>query len=183
MKTLKILLFSAFLFFSFSNVSAQGLGIRAGANLATVSGSDIPDVGDITGYYAGIYYQMSLIKDILYLQPELQYTGQGFSSTSSGTRVDYTMDYITIPILAKIYVIKIFSFEAGPQFGFNINDSFDSTDNVTVESFDPALALGMNINLPFGLSIDGRYVQSFSDAFDNFNEKNQVIQLGLGFKF
>lgn len=185
MKTFKIFIFSAFFLFSLTKVSAQGLGIRGGANFSTVTGGDIPEVGGITGYYAGVYYQLSLIKDFLYLQPEVQYTGQGFSSSASGTKVDYTMDYITIPILAKIYVIKIFSFEAGPQFGFNINDSFDSTDldNYSVESFDPAFALGMNINLPFGLSIDARYVQGFTDAFQNVDEKNQVIQAGLGFKF
>ncbi len=121
MKLLKIFIAGIFIFTFSNSISAQGLGIRAGANFATVTGGEIPDVGGITSYYAGVYYQLSLIKDFLYLQPELQYSGQGFSSTASGTKVDYNMDYITVPILAKIYVIKIFSFEAGPQFGFNIS--------------------------------------------------------------
>ena len=174
------------LVFTVSNTGvAQGLGIRAGANFATVTGGDIPEVGAITSYYAGVYYQMSLIKDLLYLQPEIQYSSQGFSSKESGTTVDYSMDYITVPILAKIYVIKIFSFEAGPQFGFNISDSFETSNSkgYTVETFDPALALGMNINLPFHLSIDARYVYSFTETVTNTNEKNQVVQVGLGVRF
>lgn len=164
---------------------SQGLGIRAGANFATVTGGDIPEVGAITSFYAGVYYQMPLVKDLLYLQPELQYSSQGFSSKQSGESVDYSMDYIAVPILAKIYVIKIFSFEAGPQFGFNISDSFDTTNSkgYTVETFDPAMAVGMNINLPFGLSLDARYVYSFSETVTNTSEKNQVIQAGLGLKF
>jgi hypothetical protein len=180
MKCIKIFIIGIFMV-AFSNaVVAQGFGIRGGANFATLTGGDIPDVGGITGFYAGVYYQMPLIKDFLYLQPELQYSGQGFSSTVSGTAKDYNMDYVTIPIMAKIYVIKIFSFEAGPQFGFNVSDSLE---NVSVESFDPAFALGFGINLPFGISIDTRYVQSFSEAIPDTDEKNQVFQVGLGFKF
>ena len=185
MKNIKII-FVILLVFSLSNKSvAQGLGIRAGANFATVTGGDIPQVGGITGYYAGVYYQMSLIKDFLYLQPEVQYSSQGFSSKEFGETVDYSMDYITLPILAKIYVIKIFSFEAGPQFGFNISDSFETENSkgYTVETFDPGLALGFNINLPLGLYLDARYVYSFSEVVADTNEKNQVFQAGLGFKF
>ena len=70
MKNIKII--CAFLLvFSVANKSvAQGLGIRAGANFATVTGGDIPEVGAITSYYAGVYYQMSLIdlkKELLQL--------------------------------------------------------------------------------------------------------------------
>lgn len=185
MKITKSILVAVFMFSCFNSVIAQGLGIRAGVNFATVSGGEIPNVGGITGYYAGVYYQLSLIKDLLYFQPEVQYSGQGFSSSGTGTTIDYNMDYITVPLLVKIYVIKIFSFEAGPQLGFNISDSFDSTDldGYAVDTFDPAMAFGMNINLPFGLSLDARYVLGFGDAFTDTSEKNQVIQAGLGFKF
>ena len=185
MKIVKIFCVFLFVLTMSNNTVAQGLGIRAGANFATVSGGDIPEVGAITSFYAGVYYQMSLVKDLLYLQPELQYSSQGFSSKQTGESVDYSMDYIAVPILAKIYVIKIFSFEAGPQFGFNISDSFDTTNSkgYTVETFDPAMALGLNINLPFGLSLDARYVYSFTETVTNTSEKNQVIQAGLGLKF
>ena len=185
MKIVKIFCVFLFVLTMSNNTVAQGLGIRAGANFATVSGGDIPEVGAITSFYAGVYYQMSLVKDLLYLQPELQYSSQGFSSKQTGESVDYSMDYIAVPILAKIYVIKIFSFEAGPQFGFNISDSFDTSNSkgYTVETFDPAMALGLNINLPFGLSLDARYVYSFTETVTNTSEKNQVIQAGLGLKF
>lgn len=185
MKYLKIIYLLIFVFSILNTVSAQGLGIRAGANFATVTGGDIPQVGGITSYYAGVYYQMSLVKDLLYLQPEIQYSSQGFSSSQSGKSVDYSMDYITVPILAKIYFLKLFSFEAGPQFGYNISDSFDATDlnGVSVETFDPALALGFNINLPLRISLDFRYVYSFSEVIPNTSEKNQVVQAGVGIRF
>lgn len=66
-----------------------------------------------------------------------------------------------------------------------MNDSFKSTDfnGEPIATFDPALALGFNINLPFHLSLDARFVYSFTEVVANTNEKNQVIQAGASFRF
>lgn len=185
MKNLKVILAGFIIFLCSNTITAQGFGIRGGVNFSTVSGGDIPDVGGITGYYGGVYYQMAIINDLFYFQPEVQYSAQGFSSTSKGITTDYTMDYVTLPLMLRIYVLKIFSFEAGPQFGFNVNDSFTSADlnGESVETFDPALALGFNINLPLRISLDARYIYSFTEVIPNTNEKNQLVQAGVSFRF
>lgn len=185
MKKGLIIIFVFFVFFFSNSVASQGFGIRGGVNFSTVSGGEIPEVGSVTGYYGGVYYQMSIIKDLFYFQPELQYTSQGFSITSDDIKTDYSLDYVTVPLILRVYFLKLFSFEAGPQLGFNVNDSFDVEDlnGETVESFDPTLALGLNINLPLHISIDFRYVYGFNEVISNTEEKNQVFQTGVSFRF
>jgi len=187
MRSLKILLLSAFIVLVSNAVSAQTLGVRAGVNLSTISG-DYYDSTTQTGYYAGIYKEIPVVKDMFFIQPELQYSSEKFSTNLA----DYTIDYITVPVLAKVYVIKLFSFETGPQFGFKINDKTDPnsplfTPQDDFETFNPAWAFGASLNLPFGLSINGRFISSFNSVFKdgNYNDqgKNQVFQIGAAFQF
>jgi hypothetical protein len=185
MRSLKILLLSAIIGLVSNTASAQAFGVRAGVNISTISG-DYYNSSTQTGYYAGIYKEIPLVKSLLFIQPEIQYSSQGFSSNVA----DYTIDYITVPVLAKIYAVKLLSFETGPQFGFKISDKSDS--NVPViepdfETFDPAWAFGASLNLPFGLSINGRFISSFNSVFKegNYNSqgKSQVFQIGAAFQF
>lgn len=187
MRSLKILLLSAFMVLVSNIVSAQALGVRAGVNISTISG-DYANSTNRTGYYAGIYKEIPLIKSLLFIQPEIQYSSQGFSNDIG----DYTIDYITVPVLAKIYAVKLLSFETGPQFGFKINDKSDPNNplidpDFDYESFDPAWAFGASLNLPFGLSINGRFISSFNSVFKdgtyNDDGKSQVFQVGAAFQF
>lgn len=187
MRSLKILLLGAFIMLVSNTMSAQKWGIRGGVNLATISG-DYANSTTQTGYYAGIYKEIPLVKSLLFIQPEIQYSSQGYSNDIA----DYTLDYITVPVLAKVYVIKMLSFETGPQFGFKINDKSDPNNplidpDFDYENFDPAWAFGASLHLPLGLSISGRFISSFNSVFKegdyNDNGKNQVFQLGAAFQF
>jgi hypothetical protein len=176
MRSLKILLLSAFLVLVSNAVSAQAFGVRAGANITDISGKGI-DTSVKTGLYVGVYKEISLVKSLLFIQPEVQYSQEGFSTDNAK---DTKIDYLTVPILAKIYVVKLLSFETGPQFGFAVNDNVDYAD---VNSFVPSWAFGMSLNLPLGLSINGRYISALNDTFDNVDAKNQTIQVGAAFQF
>ena len=93
--------------FTISNYgAAQGLEIKAGANFAPVTGGNIPDIGGLTGYYAGSYYQMPVINDLLYFQPELQYSAQGFCSSCfrNNSRLYYGL--FCSSHVSKLYVLK-----------------------------------------------------------------------------
>jgi hypothetical protein len=185
MKVLKTTLFSALLL-TVSLATAQGIGIRGGVNLTSISG-DYYDSTSQTGYYVGIYDEIPVVKDFFFIQPEIQYSSEKFSTTLA----DYTIDYITVPILAKVYVVKLLSFESGPQFGFKINDKSDPNGFITpqddYETFNPAWAFGASLNLPFGLSINGRFITSFNSVFKDgtYNDqgKSQVFQIGAAIKF
>lgn len=176
MKSLKILLLSAFLMLMSNTVSAQKFGIRAGANFSDISGNGW-DTEAKTGLYVGVYKEMTLIKKLLYIQPEIQYSQEGFAVKNFE---DTKIDYLTVPILAKVYALKLLSFETGPQFGFVVSDNVDYLDKNT---FVPSWAFGMSLNLPLGLSINGRYISALNDTFDGVSGKNQVFQLGAAFQF
>lgn len=177
MRSLKILLLGAFLMLVSNTVSAQKWGIRAGVNFSDIN-ADGWDSSSKTGFYAGVYKEIPLVKSLLFIQPEVQYSQEGFSTDID----DVKIDYLTVPVLAKIYVVKLLSFETGPQFGFVVSDNVDYTD---VNSFTPSWAFGTSLNLPLGLSINARYVTGLDDTFENptLSGKNQVFQLGAAFQF
>lgn len=176
MRSLKILLLSAFIVLVSNAASAQAFGVRAGANISDISGNGL-NTSAKTGLYVGVYKEIPLVKSLLFIQPEIQYSQEGFSTENAK---DTKIDYLTVPILAKLYAVKLLSFETGPQFGFKVSDNVDYTD---VNSFVPSWAFGMSLNLPLGLSINGRYISSLNDTFDNIDGKNQVFQVGAAFQF
>jgi hypothetical protein len=174
MRSLKILLLGAFLILASNTISAQKWGIRAGANFSDVNVDGL-DTDAKTGLYVGVYKEIPLVGGLLFVQPELQYSQEGFS-TDFG---DAKLDYLTVPILAKIYVVKLLSFETGPQFGFLVNDNDFGDSN----SFIPSWAFGTSLNLPLGLSINARYISGLDDTYDGLSGKNQVFQVGAAFQF
>lgn len=178
MRSLKILLLSVFLVAAGNTIKAQGFGIRAGANFTDISGNGL-DTDARTGLFVGVYKEIPLVKSLLFVQPEIQYSQEGFDTNIKDVKVDY----LTFPILAKIYALKLLSFETGPQFGIPISDNADDYYNYNTESFVTSWAFGMSINLPFHLSINGRYITGVTDTFDSFDSKGQAFQIGAAFRF
>jgi len=176
MKSLKILLLAVFLVVAGNTIKAQGWGIRAGANFSDISGGGV-DTSSQTGLYVGVFKEIPLVKSLFFIQPEIQYSQEGFSTHAK----DFKIDYLTFPIMAKVYVLKLLSFETGPQFGFPISDNLDNFYDTN--GFVTNWAFGMSINLPFHLSINGRYITGLSDTLDSFDSKTQVFQVGAGFRF
>lgn len=151
-------------------------GIRAGANFSNVSESNT-DMQ--TGIYAGLYKQFGLVSKLLYIQPELQFSSQGFDTKTTSTE----LNYFQVPVLARLYILKAFSLETGPQIGFLVSDKTSGAVNPDYNTFDTSWAVGMSINLPLGLFIDTRYIAGLSDLADNVTSKNQVIQVSAGLRF
>ena len=178
MKVVKIMFFSMCLIAFSSTVQAQKVGVRAGLNISNVRG--YPDTKPLTGFYAGVFKEITLVPELFFLQPELQYSMQGYKS--GDTKV--SIGYLNIPVLAKVYIIKTFSLEAGPQIGFKVNDNLDVPEGGNeIETFDTAFTGGLGLNFPFGLGINARYVMGLSEIVKDSEAKNQVIQLGASFKF
>lgn len=176
MKSLKILLLGIFLVAASNITKAQGFGIRAGANFTDISGDGFNETDVKTGLYVGVFKEIPLVKSLLFVQPEIQYSQEGFDTDLK----DVKIDYLTFPILAKVYALKLLSFETGPQFGIPISDNID---NYNTENFTTSWAFGMSINLPLHLSINARYITGISDTFDSLDSKGQIAQLGAAFRF
>jgi hypothetical protein len=179
MKTIQSL-FAAFLLLGLTQSAfAQGIGVRAGYNFSNVSEGKLGNTSNRDGYYVGLYKEVPLLDKLLYIQPEVQFSKQGFSNSIS----DVDLSYIQVPILAKLYALKIVSIETGPQFGFKVSDDIKGFDGYDFKTFDAAWAFGASINLPFGLSVNARYISSFNEVVKNRDAKNQVFQLGAALTF
>ncbi len=178
MKVIKVLSFTMFILAISTTVQAQKVGVRAGITISNVSGD--ADTKPLTGFYAGVFKEITLVPELVYLQPELQYSMQGYKVED--TKV--SIGYLNIPVLAKVYVVKTFSLEAGPQVGFKINDNLDVPEGGNeIKTFDTAFVGGLGFNFPMGLSINARYALGLSEIIKDSDAKNQVIQLGAAFKF
>ena len=174
------------------NGNSESFGIKGGLNYSTVTKGDFNEGADPrTSYYLGFYGEVPLIRKVLSLQPEILYSRQGFETNYSDLlgnnyKQEYRIDYINLPILAKVHIGKIFSVEAGPQFGFKINEKIKSENSATfnndVTSFDTALAGGVSFNIDDFL-ISARYTYSVNEVIKNTDSKNSVFQLGIGFNF
>lgn len=209
MKLLKIISTNVLLIGGMASLSAQevqaqsdgsfnkaGFGVKGGLNYATITKGDFDEGPDArTSFYVGATAEIPLIDDSFSIQPEVIYSRQGFERNYSFLGSDYTaeyqLDYINVPVLAKLYIVKGFSVEAGPQFGFKINEKIDldagdddeGNDLDEVNDFDMGLAAGITFQFDGGLFINGRYNHSFNEVIKDSDAKNSVIQFGLGYKF
>lgn len=172
--------------------NGSSFGIKGGLNYATITKGDFDEGPDPrTSFHIGFVGEIPLIANVFSIQPEVLYSRQGFeiNQTLLGTNYEtqYKLDYINMPVLAKIYLGKAFSIEAGPQFGLKVGEKYESDDAVTetndVNNFDTALAAGLSFNFNGGFFLSGRYTQSLNEVIKDSGSKNQVFQAGLGFKF
>lgn len=205
MKSLKFLAAGIFLF-STSVLTAQkadnsldrspSFGVKGGVNFTHISGADeFSDTKSRTSFHVGVVGEFPLT-DMFSLQAEALYSGQGYDATLDlplvGSR-DYEMqlDYIQVPVLAKVYLTRGLSVEAGPQFSFLINEEIDfrpeddagDIDMDEAKSFDFGIAAGLTFQTEMGLFATGRYSYGLTDIYDNVDARNTVFQIGIGYKF
>ncbi|MGX7666876.1 porin family protein [Flavobacterium pedocola] len=198
MKTLNFLFAGLVLFVSAlgqaqdKNPSNSSFGIKGGLNYSTITKGDFDEGPDPrTSFHIGFVGEIPIVDNVFAIQPEVLYSRQGFeiNQTVLGTNYEtqYKLDYINVPVLAKIYLGRAFSIEAGPQFGLKVGEKYENEDSSVetndVNDFDTAIAAGVSLNFPGGLFLTGRFTQSFNEVIKDSGSKNQVFQAGLGFKF
>jgi hypothetical protein len=222
MKKLFLTVFSLIAFIA----SAQdfSFGIKAGANFAAIGKSDEPlfdpadafdvpelnfvsssggDNGGLTAIYFGVYAEIP-VSEVFSIQPELLYSRQG--GTQDGSLVfqegnvnyesTFNLSYLTVPVMAKFYVAKGLSLEAGPQIGFLLKSEVDievnnalfassTTEDVKdfTKSNDFAFNIGAGYQLNSGLNFNLRYNIGLTDAYEDIDAKNSVFQVGVGYTF
>ena len=206
----KILLSLALVAGTIGSVAAQGLsyGVKLGANYANVWGKNAPDSYK---YKAGMLGGVAInyaFNDLASVQIEALYSSKGFTlqdteMTVNGIKTKYegkfNMNYIDVPILAKIDAGPIF-FELGPQVGYllssNRSTDFkvkDASGNVLAESdseksasalpgyaklnsktggipgFDLGMVVGVGFNVTPNVSVGVRYNAGLKTLVDTKN--------------
>ena len=169
------------------------VGIKGGPNFANIDtkSSVGANYENRTGFHLGAF---ALIRgEKIGFQPEVLFSQQGSTVTYSGQPdIKSNFSYVNVPLVVKLYTIAGINLQAGPQFGFltsvDVNDE-DLKDELKKTDF--SLALGVGWDLPFGLTLDGRYNWGLSDINENVGQgsgapvgeiKNQVWQFSLGYK-
>jgi len=176
---MKKILIIAFAFLSISTYS-QGLdfGIKAGANFASIK--DASNVSNKTGFLVGVFAGVKF-NDNVGIQADLLYSQQG--ADFDPEMID--LNYVNIPVVIKYFVIKGLNIQAGPQFGFIVDDNIKDLpqDIGEAESFDLTGVLGVGYDFPMGIRADARYNFGLTDIFDGGDGKNTVVSLSLGYSF
>lgn len=184
----KLILAVLFVFAAATNSNAQVVqfGVKGGANFSNFSGGpDGIDYKNKTGFHVGAMAEIKLLPNFS-LQPEALFSSQGTEVKGVG---DFNLDYISVPVLAKFYLITDrLSIEAGPQFSFLVDDSQEAFDDVAdggskAKSFDFAVAGGLGLKIAGGLSAHARYTIGLTEVSRDAEAKNAVFQVGLGYLF
>lgn len=102
------------------------------------------------------------------------------------------MDYLTVPIVANLYIVKGLALKAGVQPGYNVKAKIKTTGEVEGD-FGEAVKK-IDFSVPVGLSyefrtivLDARYNFGLTKMFDmdkvDLDSKNLAFRLTLGYKF
>lgn len=203
-KIIITLFFATAALYSFAQTEFA-VGIKAGPNFANIDTD--ASAGEIyesrTGWHAGAFLQIRGEK--VGFQPEVIFSQQGqkFKYSSSDPSLERNFSYVNIPLVVKLYTVAGLNLQLGPQFGFLTSaeqEDFNATSGGAIteedikddmKKMDFSLALGVGWDLPFGLTIDGRYNWGLSDNDDGVTTnsgaavgqiKNQVWQISVGYK-
>lgn len=192
-----------------ANAQETRFGVKAGANLANVSGGDLSGNKNLVGLAAGVMADVSF-SDLISFHPELLYSQKGakFESSGSFSGTNYTLtqetrtSYLDLPLLLRVKADGLF-FEAGPQVGFLIGQKTESTESYSgnggsgsssssststtgLRKFDVGYIAGVGYQLPMGLEVGVRYNGGISDVNDpsgSSKTRNSVFQFQLGYLF
>lgn len=193
----KILLMAVVMLASVASYAQQAVGTftlqpKIGMNVASLTKSDgaDPRIGLAAGVEAE--YQAT---DIFSISAGLIYSMQG-------NKYDYDvlgkktvtktnkLDYINIPILANVYVVKGLAVKLGIQPAFKVNDQIKTSVDEGSTTADVDKAESFDFSIPVGLSyeysnvvFDARYNFGVTKVWDGGDPMNSVFQITLGYKF
>ena len=156
---------------------------KIGMNFATLTKADDSEsrIGLVAG--AELEYQLS---DIFSISGGALYSQQGCEWSEDGSTRTNKLDYINIPVLANVYVVKNLAVKVGLQPAFNVNskqkaskgdasaqDALDGT-----KTFDCSIPVGLSYEYK-NFVIDGRYNFGLTKVSKHADSKNSVFQLTL----
>lgn len=187
----KIFLMAAMALASVSSFAQQAVGTftiqpKIGLNLANLTDGD----ADLrVGLAAGAEFEYQ-ISDIFSLSAGALYSMQGCKNTVAGVDVTTKLDYVNVPILANVYVVKGLAVKLGIQPGFNVTHEVKAEKGSSSRPINLPDIKSVDFSIPVGLSyeinnfvIDGRYNFGVTNIADNSDKKNSVFQFTLGYKF
>ncbi|WP_424044165.1 porin family protein [Prevotella denticola] len=192
----KVLVVAALMFSSVATFAQHAVGSfnlqpKVGVSIANLTDNNSSDAR--VGLVAGVEgeYQAS---DIFSVSAGVLYSMQGAKYDAFGAKSTEKLDYINVPIMANVYVVKGLAVKLGVQPGFKVNDKLDLRMPVLGGALVDlkAKAKSVDFSIPVGISyeynnfqVDARYNWGLTKVFDvdKLDQKNSVFQITLGYKF
>lgn len=183
----------AILVFGFANAQKTRFGVKGGLNVSSYTGGNYYDAKSLIGFHVGGFAEIKVIERLA-IQPELLFSTQGASMEYPGeSDYDSKLNYLNVPVLAKFFITKEFTVEAGPQIGFLLSAKDDGED---AKDFYKSTDFGFNFGAGYGftdnLSVNLRYTVGLSNIADYETDnvedfldspKNSNLALSLAYKF
>lgn len=164
---------------------------KVGLNCTSLTGDGFDYKAGFVGGIEAEYHVSPLVG----ISGGLLYSMQGakLSEQLLNKDVNFNLDYLNIPILANIYVVKGLALKAGIQPAFNVSNKvkYDGSSvdydkfaegGAKIKSFDFAIPVGISYEYE-GFVLDARYNIGCTKIADDTDAKNSVFQLTLGYKF
>ncbi|WP_010421878.1 porin family protein [Anaerophaga thermohalophila] len=187
-------------------------GVKAGLNIASLSGDDAEDLDSRLAPFFGGFVNISF-SDKLSFQPELLYSMKGAKYSDSGSEsiggITYNyeeeskvkLNYLDIPLMLKINLGSGFNLQAGPQIGLllsaeeefeytasggDMNESESETTDIKDDLKGMNFGLNVGAGYDFGsLGVDIRYSLGLSNIadYDDGDLKSNAFQIGVSYAF
>lgn len=174
-----------------AGVFAQGKGfswgVKAGMNIADFIGKDVKNTDMKIAYNVGVVTEFGITEKFA-IGPELVFSAQGYNVKVGDETAKFNAQYITLPIMAKYYVIDKLSINLGPQLGYavsmksKVGSTSQKLDKDLYNAFDLSIGVGATYHF-WKMFADVRYNYGLTNILKESNVKNSVIQIGVGYKF
>lgn len=184
----KLLLGTALFLVAVVGLNAQTtFGAKAGLNLTKVTGGETKTKAKI-GLVAGVFAEVSLGEDFRF-QPELLFSSQGYKVKDVEGKV--SLNYVSIPLIAKYYVAEGFALEVGPQVGILLSAKTKAGKGEVdikeqVKTIDFGLNIGGSSDITENMFVGARYnfgLSKLAKGKDADKVKNSVLSVSLGYRF
>lgn len=179
MKSIKGLLVIVLFVVGFTANAQFKFGVGGGLNMSNLGGSDVSNTDSRLGFNGGFMVEVKLpIK--LGFEADVLFSTKG--AKAPGSSDGFKLSYIDMPVVMKIYMAKVLSFQLGAQysvllsaksFGVDVKDGFKSSDMSAV------VGLGLDV---VKLHVSARYnygLTSIDEAGTDI--KNNMLTLSVGY--
>jgi hypothetical protein len=150
----------------------------------------------IAGFNLGLFLDVPLVYPLSF-EPEILYSQKGYAAVTDYGNFTQRSNYIDVPLLLKFKLSPTFNFLVGPQIAIPVSttntydNGFDVTAQEYYNNYGQKTILDGVVGVSFDLSRDvelrARYTIDLQPNDQNASYggdyRNQVWQIGLGFKF
>lgn len=166
-------------------ISAQAqikFGIKAGVSFPGLETQNIGvNLETVLGGHAGFAFELKL--PFLGIQADALY-GQAGLNNIDGFAGDLDYTTLDIPVVLKLYILKVLNIQAGPQFTFVLSSNIGDNDiQDQMESNTVGFVAGLGVELG-GFMASGRFIFPSTTTISGVGDyKTSSIQLSVGYWF